>query len=168
MSEKVRERVSEKSFGSASSDKNISGPGGVFWVAFVDNLSRNVTRSALWDRFSRQSKVIKVFIPLVNKRSNYKYCTFAFVHFASREDLLYATDRMNNVLIDGRKISVSIAKYQRKSNQRSSVHNRVVGVRGDGSEEQNGRSAKTRFKDGEIRSVSIADDGGKRKGRGSR
>ncbi|KAE8678433.1 hypothetical protein F3Y22_tig00111410pilonHSYRG00088 [Hibiscus syriacus] len=113
MSEKVSERVSV-AHGIGSSDRGGALPGEGVWVAFIDNLSRRVHRSVLWERFSYFGKVIKVFIPFVNRRPKYKDYTFAFVHFASKEDLFNAKDRMNNVVVDGRKISVSIAKYHKR------------------------------------------------------
>ncbi|KAE8661369.1 putative ATP binding protein [Hibiscus syriacus] len=54
-------------------------------------------------------------MPGGGSRPNYKDKTFAFVHFASKEDLLNATSKMNNVMVDGRRIVVSTAKYQKSS-----------------------------------------------------
>ncbi|KAE8704873.1 hypothetical protein F3Y22_tig00110435pilonHSYRG00103 [Hibiscus syriacus] len=115
-------------------ERGMLGAVGGSWVAFVDNLSRRVHRRVLWDRFSRFGKVIKVFIPFVNSRPNYKNKTFAFVHFASKEDLIAAKEKMNNVLVDGRRILVSFAKYQRSSGPRNLNRNRVMEAGGVGVE----------------------------------
>ncbi|KAE8698825.1 Detected protein of unknown function [Hibiscus syriacus] len=47
-------------------------------------------KRALWERFKLHGKVVKVFIPIVNKRPKYRDSTFTFVHFESQEDLLQA------------------------------------------------------------------------------
>ncbi|KAE8663132.1 putative AP2/ERF domain-containing transcription factor [Hibiscus syriacus] len=73
-------------------------------------------------------KVIRVFIPFINKRPKYKVSTFAFVHFASKEDMCNAIQKMNNVMVDGRRIFVIIAKYDKITGTRSRK-----GDRGEGS-----------------------------------
>ncbi|KAE8729704.1 Cysteine synthase D1 isoform 1 [Hibiscus syriacus] len=133
--QKARERVNVEFEGNTSLDRGRAESRGVPWVAFVDNLSKGVHRSSLWKRFSFHGKVIKVFIPFVNRRPNYKVSTFAFVHFASKKDLLKAVERMNNVVINGRRVMVSIAKYQRNSAARNLKRNIVVGSRDAGAEE---------------------------------
>ncbi|KAE8682317.1 Polynucleotide adenylyltransferase family protein isoform 4 [Hibiscus syriacus] len=114
-----RERVRESSKGLVRPGRSRSSPGAISWVVFVDNLSRRVQRNVLWDRFIHYGKVIKVFIPFVNRRPYYKDSTFAFVHFASKDDMHLAIEKMNNASVDGRRILVSIAKYQKKSIPRS-------------------------------------------------
>ncbi|KAE8709196.1 hypothetical protein F3Y22_tig00110332pilonHSYRG01075 [Hibiscus syriacus] len=49
----------------------------------------------------------------------YKDCKFAFVHFASKEDLCNAVEKTNNVRVDGKIISVSVAKYDKLSEMKS-------------------------------------------------
>ncbi|KAE8667673.1 hypothetical protein F3Y22_tig00112383pilonHSYRG00281 [Hibiscus syriacus] len=134
MSEKARERVNVEFEGNTSLDRGRAESRGVLWVAFVDNLSKGVHISVLWKHFSFHGKVIKVFIPFVNRRPNYMVSTFAFVHFASKEDLLKAVERMNNLVIDGRRVLVSIAKYQRNSVVTNLKRNIVVGSRDAGAE----------------------------------
>ncbi|KAE8707901.1 hypothetical protein F3Y22_tig00110370pilonHSYRG00013 [Hibiscus syriacus] len=85
-------------------DRVVSGGGS--WVAFVDNLSRRGHRSVLWDRFSLYGK----------------------------EDLIKAKEKMNNVLVDGRRILVSYAKYQRSSFPRNLKRNSVAEAAGVGVE----------------------------------
>ncbi|XP_039038653.1 probable splicing factor, arginine/serine-rich 4 [Hibiscus syriacus] len=114
----VRERVSESFKRKFSVDNFREVHGGVTWSVFIDNLSRQVRRSDLWVRFSHYGKVIKVFIPLFNNRPKYKVNTFAFVHFGSKEDLCHAVEKMNNVMINGRRISVSVSKYKKPSGLR--------------------------------------------------
>ncbi|KAE8721931.1 pentatricopeptide repeat-containing protein [Hibiscus syriacus] len=128
--ELVRERESVKSEVPGDNLREVHG--GIIWSAFVDNLSRRVSRSDLWARFSHFGKVIKVFIPFINNRPKYKVSTFAFVHFASKEDLCNAVDKMNNVLIDGRRILVAVAKYEKISGSKRQKDGRVDGVNSAG------------------------------------
>ncbi|KAE8724904.1 hypothetical protein F3Y22_tig00009308pilonHSYRG00006 [Hibiscus syriacus] len=93
--------------------------GGGYWSAFIDNLSRRVRRRTFGEHFSYHGKVIRVFIPFINNRPKYKDCTFAFVHFASKKDLCNAVEKMNNVRIAGKIISVSVAKYDKLSKLKS-------------------------------------------------
>ncbi|XP_039035965.1 cold-inducible RNA-binding protein-like [Hibiscus syriacus] len=127
MSEKVSERECVEPRGNGSPGRGRTVPGGGSWVAFIDNLSRRVHRSVLWDRFSLHGMVVKVFIPFVNRRPNYKDKTFAFVHFASKEDLLNAMSKMNNVMVDGRRIVVLTAIYQKSSFPGNLKGNSVAG-----------------------------------------
>ncbi|KAE8727131.1 TUDOR-SN protein 1 isoform 2 [Hibiscus syriacus] len=69
-----------------------------------------------------------VFIPFINNRPKYKVSTFAFVHFASKEDLCNAVDKMNNALIDGRRILVAVAKYEKISGSKRQRDGRADGV----------------------------------------
>ncbi|KAE8687588.1 putative Glucan endo-1,3-beta-glucosidase precursor [Hibiscus syriacus] len=124
---KGSERECVEPRGNVSPDRSRAVPGGGSWVAFIDNLSRRVHRSVLWDCFSLDGKVVKVFIPFVNRRPNYKDHTFAFVHFASKEDLLNAMSKINKVMVDGRRIVVTSAKYQKSSFPGNLKRNSVVG-----------------------------------------
>ncbi|KAK8698572.1 hypothetical protein V6N13_114684 [Hibiscus sabdariffa] len=81
------------------------------WTAFVDNLSRRVTRGALWELFNHHGKVNRVFIPVVNKKPRYKFSTFSFVQFASPGDLDRVIRSTNKSKIDGRVIVVSKARF---------------------------------------------------------
>ncbi|XP_039032656.1 serine/arginine-rich splicing factor SC35-like [Hibiscus syriacus] len=130
--ERVSERESESVKSEVPGDNLREVHGGIIWSAFVDNLSRRVSRSDLWARFSHFGKVIKVFIPFINNRPKYKVSTFAFVHFASKEDLCNAVDKMNNVLIDGRRILVAVAKYEKISGSKRQKDGRVDGVNSAG------------------------------------
>ncbi|KAL4325562.1 hypothetical protein GQ457_11G020250 [Hibiscus cannabinus] len=84
------------------------------WTAFVDNLSRCISRKTLWEIFRHHGKVVKVFIPSNNRKPNYKFSTFAFIHFASRGDLERAIHRTNKMRIDGRIVVVSKARFASK------------------------------------------------------
>ncbi|KAE8675548.1 RecQ-mediated genome instability protein 1 [Hibiscus syriacus] len=121
--ERGRERECKFSYGK---DREVHGGG--IWSVFVDNLSRRVSRRALGEHFSYHGKVIRVFIPFINNRPKYKDCTFAFVHFASKEDLCNAVEKMNNVRVNGRIIYVSVAKYDKRSEKKSRE-----GIRAEGS-----------------------------------
>ncbi|XP_039005774.1 U1 small nuclear ribonucleoprotein 70 kDa-like [Hibiscus syriacus] len=81
------------------------------WKAFVDNLSRRVSRRELRDIFSSHGTVERVFIPKETKNPKYKFSTFAFVQFERESSLKRAIEMLNGSLIDGRRISVGIAKY---------------------------------------------------------
>ncbi|KAK8621332.1 hypothetical protein V6N13_067767 [Hibiscus sabdariffa] len=87
------------------------GKGEASWTAFVDNLSRRVSRGALWEVFSHYGKVIRVFISMAKKKPRYKETTFAFVRFAKEKDMYRAIEKMNNSKIDGRIISVAKARF---------------------------------------------------------
>ncbi|GMI73977.1 hypothetical protein HRI_001067000 [Hibiscus trionum] len=87
------------------------------WIIFVDNLSRRVSRGTLREFFERFGKVVRVFIPAVNKRPKYWNCTFAFIHFAEEGGMKKAIERVDNSLIDGRVVRVSVSRF--KKGQRS-------------------------------------------------
>ncbi|KAL4377916.1 hypothetical protein GQ457_02G007720 [Hibiscus cannabinus] len=84
---------------------------GVRWTVFVDNLSRRVSRGALWELFSHHGKVNHVFIPLKNKKPKYRFSTFAFVRFDSEKAMNRAIEKTNKSKIDGKIITVARAKF---------------------------------------------------------
>ncbi|XP_039040141.1 serine/arginine-rich splicing factor SC35-like [Hibiscus syriacus] len=84
---------------------------GEVWKAFVDNLSRRVSRHELRDIFSSQGTVERVFIPKETRNPKYRFSTFAFVQFERESGLKRAIDMLNGSLIDGRRITVGVAKY---------------------------------------------------------
>ncbi|KAL4355431.1 hypothetical protein GQ457_06G037310 [Hibiscus cannabinus] len=84
---------------------------GVGWTVFVDNLSRRVSRGALWELFSHHGKVNHVFIPLKNKKPKYRFSTFAFVRFDSEKAMNRAIEKTNKFKIDGKIITVARAKF---------------------------------------------------------
>ncbi|KAK9015790.1 hypothetical protein V6N11_006884 [Hibiscus sabdariffa] len=81
------------------------------WTAFIDNLSKRISRDSLKELCSHHGKVVGVYIPFVNRKPKYKFSTFAFVHFASSSDLETAIIRLNKAKVDGKIIVVSKAKY---------------------------------------------------------
>ncbi|KAE8678318.1 hypothetical protein F3Y22_tig00111427pilonHSYRG00438 [Hibiscus syriacus] len=82
------------------------------WSAFIDNLSRRVSRRMLRELFLVHGLVMRVFIPSQIRNPKYRFSTFAFVHFKREEDLKRVVDEFNGVVIDGRKISVSPARFK--------------------------------------------------------
>ncbi|KAE8685643.1 hypothetical protein F3Y22_tig00111095pilonHSYRG00406 [Hibiscus syriacus] len=101
---------------------------GAPWSTFVNNLSRSVSRGALWERFKLHGKVAKVFIPLVNRRPKYRHSTFTFVHFESHEDLIEAVAKVDNTLIDGKRVTVMVAKYHKSTNEKNFSGPDEVGI----------------------------------------
>ncbi|KAE8731959.1 hypothetical protein F3Y22_tig00002338pilonHSYRG00231 [Hibiscus syriacus] len=96
-------------------------PIGATWSVFIDNLSRRVSRGTLRELFNHHGKVTKVFIPLFNKRPRYSEYTFAFVHFASQDYQLNPITKLNNNLIDGKRLFVGITKYPNVKSQKVPV-----------------------------------------------
>ncbi|KAE8680777.1 hypothetical protein F3Y22_tig00111366pilonHSYRG00071 [Hibiscus syriacus] len=107
------------------------------WTVFVDNLSKRVTRSELREIFIQYGKVVRVYIPNVIFKPNYKSSTFAFVQFALEKSCSRAVQNVNGTLIDGKRVSVGVAKYKKNSrggtvgNKLQSAGNKqVIGDRG--------------------------------------
>ncbi|KAE8663601.1 putative AMP deaminase [Hibiscus syriacus] len=84
------------------------------WVVVVDNLSRRVSRRVIWELFKRHGDVVKVFIPLVNRRPKYKDSNFAFVHFGCKKDVANAIAKVNNTMIDQKRVSDGVAKFAKR------------------------------------------------------
>ncbi|KAK8529126.1 hypothetical protein V6N13_102058 [Hibiscus sabdariffa] len=96
---------------------------GVRWKVFVDNLSRRVSRGALWELFSHYGRVNHVFISMTNKKPKYRVSTFAFVRFGSKKAMNLAIEKTNNSKIDGRIITVSKAKFPISTRRKVRSHN---------------------------------------------
>ncbi|GMJ09820.1 hypothetical protein HRI_004651200 [Hibiscus trionum] len=87
---------------------------------FIDNLSRRVSRRALWELFSNRGLVRKVYMPMKNMKAKYKETTFAFVTMAEKEDIgriIRATDKNR---VDGFIVKVSLAKFPKPSEEEGS------------------------------------------------
>ncbi|KAE8664767.1 hypothetical protein F3Y22_tig00112738pilonHSYRG00325 [Hibiscus syriacus] len=82
------------------------------WTAFVDNLSKRVSRRELRELFSSHGPVVRVFIPRETRNPKYKFSTFAVVHFGNEESLNRAIAKLNGSMIDGWRISVGTARYK--------------------------------------------------------
>ena len=78
---------------------------------FVDNLTDSMTVSWLWQLFPHEGKVVDVFVSRKERRS----CSspFAFVRFAKLNEAQEAIKNMNDMVIRGNKIEVSMAEYKR-------------------------------------------------------
>ncbi|KAK8586735.1 hypothetical protein V6N12_021264 [Hibiscus sabdariffa] len=122
-------RVSGR-FSQSANGKHVSE-----WTVFVDNLSRRVSRGAIWELFSHYGKVSQVFISMANKKPRYQFSTFAFVRFVSGKSMELAIEKMNNAKIDGRIITVSKARfpmsYNKMNNFNDSVYRSVEKNRAD-------------------------------------
>ncbi|XP_039060644.1 RNA-binding motif protein, Y chromosome, family 1 member B-like [Hibiscus syriacus] len=82
------------------------------WSVFIDNLSKRVSHRTLRELFLVHGPVTRVFIPSQTRNPKYRFSTFAFVHFKREEDLKRAVEELNGIVIDGRKISVSPARFK--------------------------------------------------------
>ncbi|KAK8589986.1 hypothetical protein V6N12_024372 [Hibiscus sabdariffa] len=83
-----------------------------FFTAFVDNLSKQVSRgTTLRELFNHYGKVSRVFISMNNHKVNYCATTFVFVRFEKEEDMEFVISKLNESIIDGRIIKVSKALY---------------------------------------------------------
>ncbi|KAE8705917.1 hypothetical protein F3Y22_tig00110415pilonHSYRG00166 [Hibiscus syriacus] len=87
------------------------------WTAFIDNLSKRVSRGALREFFNNYGEVRQVFIPrsIRNPGIRIKECNFVFVRFAPKADMDNCLRSTNDAKIDGRSILVSKAKFTRYS-----------------------------------------------------
>ncbi|KAE8690406.1 hypothetical protein F3Y22_tig00110895pilonHSYRG00287 [Hibiscus syriacus] len=63
---------------------------------------------------SKKGNVLRVYIPSNSNKPNYRNYTFAFVQFAKEDGLKKAIANVNGIWIDGKKISVGVAKYQKQ------------------------------------------------------
>ncbi|GMI71123.1 hypothetical protein HRI_000781600 [Hibiscus trionum] len=128
---------------SAAGERTLERKLEMAWSAFVDNLSKRVSRRSLRERFMHHGKVTRAFIPLVNRKPKYRESTFAFVHFESEKDLLNAVEKVNQAMIDGKRVLVKVAKYQKRRSARDSLG--VGGQQTRKSAEAQGKSPKVRM-----------------------
>ncbi|CAI2325456.1 unnamed protein product [Caenorhabditis sp. 36 PRJEB53466] len=82
----------------------------------IDNLSYQTTPNDLRRTFERYGEIGDVHIP----RDKYSRQSkgFGFVRFYERRDAEHALDRTDGKLIDGRELRVTLAKYDRPSDER--------------------------------------------------
>ncbi|KAK8495627.1 hypothetical protein V6N13_092867 [Hibiscus sabdariffa] len=98
------------------------------WIAFVDNLSRRITRHALRELFSFHGKVERVFIPVKNGKTKYKVSMFMFVSLASKEDLEKVIVKIDKSRIDGLVVRVSKARFPRPNQEGGRTNGLKAGV----------------------------------------
>ncbi|XVF57147.1 hypothetical protein PTKIN_Ptkin06aG0180600 [Pterospermum kingtungense] len=77
------------------------------YTVFVNNLSRRVTRSALWEAFEAYGRVADMFISFHSKRP---FC-FAFVRYRSVDECIRVVRGGNRRRIDGQVIMVKEASF---------------------------------------------------------
>ncbi|GMJ13922.1 hypothetical protein HRI_005061400 [Hibiscus trionum] len=94
------------------------------WEVFIDNLSKRISRGALWELSNHYGRVGRVFIPAVNRKPKYSNFTFVIVEFRSHIDMKKAILALDGSLIDGRRVKVSKARYPLSRNKASS-HSRA-------------------------------------------
>ena len=75
---------------------------------FVGNLSFNVTENALQDAFAAHGQVVEV--KLVTDRDTGRARGFGFVTMGTAEEAETAINAMNGASIDGRNVTVNVAK----------------------------------------------------------
>ncbi|CCD68734.1 putative splicing factor, arginine/serine-rich 4 [Caenorhabditis elegans] len=100
----------------------------------IDNLSYQTTPNDLRRTFERYGDIGDVHIP----RDKYSRQSkgFGFVRFYERRDAEHALDRTDGKLVDGRELRVTLAKYDRPSDER--------GGRGGGGGRRRSRSPRRR------------------------
>ncbi|XVF30335.1 hypothetical protein REPUB_Repub16aG0048300 [Reevesia pubescens] len=92
------------------------------YLTFVENISRRLSKKALWEAFSVYSTVVNVYIPSFYRFGKVRNVTFAFVRYKFEFQLKKAIEEGNNRKIDGHFIKVQKAHYgwtNNGSNRRS-------------------------------------------------
>ncbi|XP_038994320.1 serine/arginine-rich splicing factor SC35-like [Hibiscus syriacus] len=123
MSALGRERVREKSKISIDADEE--------WTMFIDNLNKSVSRGVLRNYFSPYGQILRIFIPRFLEKPNYKSSTFAFVQYAREESRNKAIRFVNGKWLDGRRVSVGIAKYQKVKRREAVEGKRMLEIRSE-------------------------------------
>ncbi|MED6218583.1 hypothetical protein PIB30_027921 [Stylosanthes scabra] len=80
-------------------------------TVFVDNLPTNTTLAWLWKISSRMGRVADAF--LSKKKRDGNKLPFAFVRFANRSEALRSVQNLDDWVVWGCRLSVSLAKYER-------------------------------------------------------
>ncbi|XVE50486.1 hypothetical protein DITRI_Ditri01bG0166100 [Diplodiscus trichospermus] len=62
----------------------------ILFSVFIDNLSRRVSRGALWEAFSEYGRVVDVFISFYGGGHGVKETIFAFVRYKHKSELTKA------------------------------------------------------------------------------
>ncbi|XVE91459.1 hypothetical protein REPUB_Repub01dG0011700 [Reevesia pubescens] len=98
---------------------------------FVKNLSRRVTKEALWEVFSLYGRVVDVHIPFSIRVDKDRNSLFAFVRYKRDFEAKKAIEEGNDRRINGRFIKVQKALPRSKKNNNTSKmdkENSVLGV----------------------------------------
>ncbi|XVF71504.1 hypothetical protein PTKIN_Ptkin12aG0043100 [Pterospermum kingtungense] len=101
---------------SSGDSSNRSSPGewrSNLFTAFVDRISKRVSRKRLWEFFEIFGRVVDIFIPrkVLQDKSRFGY---AFVRFKQESELINAIEKANNRFMDGWRIKVSKANPEKK------------------------------------------------------
>ncbi|KAE8731579.1 Spc97 / Spc98 family of spindle pole body component, putative isoform 2 [Hibiscus syriacus] len=161
-SKEVEQRISEiqgllelsvqRSFCERDHHKDSHSSFGEEWTAFVDNLSKRVSRRAVKELFQHQGNVLRVYIPNVSNKPKYRNQTFAFVQFEKEEGLKNAIENVNGAWIDGMRVTVGVAKYQ-------SHRNRIAAANRSQTESEKSNRGEERKKRGGGATVNSLRDG---------
>ncbi|XVF31576.1 hypothetical protein REPUB_Repub17cG0002600 [Reevesia pubescens] len=87
---------------------------------FVANLSKRVSKEALWEAFGMYGRVLDVYISRFDKEGKIRNVTFAFVRYKFDNEAEKVIEEGNNRKIDGRFIKVQKAEKGRNRNVVSS------------------------------------------------
>ncbi|XVE85972.1 hypothetical protein DITRI_Ditri17bG0134800 [Diplodiscus trichospermus] len=85
------------------------------FTVFINNLSRRVSRRALWEVFSIYGRVLDVFINFKSR----KPATYAFVRYKTVKERMRTIAERNNRFIDGQLIMVKKVTFGRKERKQS-------------------------------------------------
>ncbi|CAO2834640.1 unnamed protein product [Amaranthus hypochondriacus] len=78
---------------------------------FIDGLPQGISKEWLWDVFAEHGGVNDIFISRKRRPANSN--AFGFVRFNKSEDARVAIEKLNGRIIKGKKMAVTIAKYNR-------------------------------------------------------
>ncbi|CAO2820974.1 unnamed protein product [Amaranthus hypochondriacus] len=79
---------------------------------FVDGVHRNMEKGWLHDVFSEYGRVVDIFISRKRRRSNPDEA-FAFVRFSKKKEAEMAIDKLDQTMIKGKTLRVSMARYNK-------------------------------------------------------
>jgi len=93
----------------SSRQRARKGPKEKEFTVFINNLPQNLDRFGLKGIFQRAGEVKHAYIPAsCIRRKNGKY---GFVRFKSQAEALRSITMINNILIRGKRVQASMAKY---------------------------------------------------------
>lgn len=91
-------------------------------TVFVDGLHIKMAKEWLHDTFSEYGKVRDVYIASKVRKTNKD--GFGFVRYERKEEALKAIDGLNGIMVKGKKMAVSMAKYDRFGHEYTETTNR--------------------------------------------
>jgi len=82
---------------------------------FINNIPERLDKYGLKGIFNKASKVSDVYIPVCRRKGS--GIRFGFVRFWNKYEVMKSIQILNNAIIRGCKISVSLAKYAKRQNR---------------------------------------------------